>query len=198
VSHERVHKVEADFASLAEVDRLAEEVTAQHGVPDLLVYLPAAKLRYERFIKFDMEHFDRDLTIQVRGAVVLLRRLLPAMAKKPRAKVVFVLSSVTRGVPPKFMAMYTVVKQAQLGLMRALASEYAATGVTINAVSPSMIETRFLDDIPGLAREMSAKAAPRDRNARTEDVVGSIMYLLSSDSDFVTGIELPVTGGSVF
>jgi 3-oxoacyl-[acyl-carrier protein] reductase len=96
------------------------------------------------------------------------------------------------------MAMYTVVKQAQLGLMRALASEYAATGVTINAVSPSMIETRFLDDIPGLAREMSAKAAPRDRNARTEDVVGSIMYLLSSDSDFVTGIELPVTGGSVF
>lgn len=192
----RVRAVEADFASIDEVTAMADRVVAEHGVPDQVVYLAGLKLRYERFAKFDLDHFDRDLDVSVRAAVVLLRRLLPQMAKKERAKVVFVLSSVTRGTPPKFMSMYGIVKQAQLGLMRALASEYAATGVTVNAVSPAMVETRFLDEIPAVAKEMTAAAAPRGRIARPDDVAGAILFLLSRDSDFVTGIELPVTGGS--
>jgi len=108
---------------------------------------------------------------------------------------VFVLSSVTARVPPKFMSMYTVVKHAQLGLMRALASEYASSRITINAVSPTMIETRFLDEVPAPAKQMSAPAAPRGRLATTADVLGSIQFLLSRESDFISGIELPVTGG---
>jgi 3-oxoacyl-[acyl-carrier protein] reductase len=195
VESPRVQPVAADFSSIASVEQMAATLLEQHGVPDGVVYLPGAKLRYERFPKFDMAHFDRDFDIQVRAAVALFRRLLPPMAKKPRAKIVFLLSSVTRGAPPKFMSMYTVVKHAQLGLMRALASEYAATGVTVNAVSPSMIETRFLDEIPGIAKEMAAAAAARGRLATPADVVGAIQFLLSPDSDFVTGIELPVTGG---
>jgi len=194
----RINAVSADFGSIESVDRLAEEIVQRFGPPSHLVYLPGLKLRYERFTKFDLEHFDRDLTIQVRAATALLKPLLPRMAKLPRAKIVFVLSSVTRGAPPKFMSMYAVVKQAQLGLMRALASEYAATGLTINAVSPAMVETRFLDEIPGIAKEMSAAATPRGRLATPEDVVGAILFLLSRDSDFITGIELPVAGGGVF
>ena len=153
------------------------------------------KLRYERFSRFDLGHFDRDMNIQVRSAVALLKRLLPKMAELPRAKVVFVLSTVTARVPPRFMSMYTVVKHAQLGLMRALASEYAASRITINAVSPTMIETRFLDESPAIAKEMTAAAAPRGRIASTDDVVGAIQFLLSRESDFISGIELPVTGG---
>lgn len=193
---ERVRTLEADFSSTEAVAAMADRILSEIGVPDEVVYLPGLKLRYERFSKFDLDHLDRDFDIQVRAAVALLRRLLPHMAKKPRAKVVFVLSSVTRGAPPRFMSMYTVVKHAQLGLMRALASEYAATGVTINAVSPAMVETRFLDEIPALAKEMSTASMPRGRIASPDDVVGAILFLLSKDSDFVTGIEVPVTGGS--
>jgi len=195
--NERVQTLEADLASTDAAVALADRLLSDIGVPDHVVYLAGLKLRYERFTKFSFEHFDRDFDIQVRAAVALMRRLLPHMAKKPRAKVVFVLSSVTRGAPPKFISMYTIVKHAQLGLMRALASEYAATGITINAVSPAMVETRFLDEIPAVAKEMSVAVAPRGRIATPDDVVGAILFLLSRDSDFVTGIELPVTGGSV-
>jgi 3-oxoacyl-[acyl-carrier protein] reductase len=107
-------------------------------------------------------------------------------------------SSVTRGVPPKFMSMYTVVKHAQLGLMRALASEYAESGVSINAVSPGMVETRFLENVPDMVKEMSAAAIPRHRNAQPDDVVDAIEFLLSSKAGYITGIELPVTGGAVY
>ena len=196
--HDRVQTVSADFASTESVGQMADRIVNDIGVPDQVVYLPGLPLRYERFTKFDLAHFDRDLDIQVRSAIALLRRLLPQMAKKPRARIVFVVSSVTRGAPPKFMSMYTIVKHAQLGLMRALAAEYAATGVTVNAVSPAMVETRFLDEIPGIAKEMAATAAPRGRLATPDDVVGAIQFLLSPDSDFVTGIEVPVTGGNGF
>jgi len=193
----RVQPLQADFGSIASVEQLADQLLAA-GVPDQVVYLPGLKLRYERFSKFDLAHFDRDLDVQVRAAIALFGKLLPKMAKLPRAKVVFVLSSVTRGAPPKFMSMYTIVKHAQLGLMRALASEYASTGVTVNAVSPAMVETRFLDEIPAIAKEMAAAAAARGRLATPDDVVGAIQFLLSPASDFITGVEVPVTGGNGF
>ena len=192
----RIRAIGADFESVESVERMVDELSDQ--VPDQLVYLPALKLRYERFSRFDLGHFDRDMNIQVRSAVALLKRLLPKMAELPRAKVVFVLSTVTARVPPRFMSMYTVVKHAQLGLMRALASEYAASRITINAVSPTMIETRFLDEVPAIAKEMTAAAAPRGRIASTDDVVGAIQFLLSRESDFINGIELPVSGGGAF
>jgi 3-oxoacyl-[acyl-carrier protein] reductase len=191
-AHDRIRPVCADFESIESVERMVDELGDQ--VPDQLVYLPALKLRYERFSKFNLGHFDKDMNVQVRSAIALCKRLLPKMAELPRAKVVFVLSSVTSRVP-KFMSMYTVVKHAQLGLMRALASEYASSRITINAVSPTMIDTRFLDEVPAIAKEMTAAAAPRGRIASTGDVVGAIEFLLSPASDFISGIELPVTGG---
>jgi 3-oxoacyl-[acyl-carrier protein] reductase len=109
-----------------------------------------------------------------------------------------VLSSVTLGVPAKFMSGYTLVKYAQLGLLRALAAEYAGTSVNINAVSPYMVETQFLSEIPEKAREMAAAAAPEKRLATPAEVVSVIQFLLSSGSDFLNGANIPVTGGTVF
>ena len=84
----------------------------------------------------------------------------------------------------------------QLGLMRAAAAEYAGTNLTINAISPSMIETRFLGDIAEVAIQMSAAANPRGRNATPHDILGAIEFLLSPASDYMTGVDLPLTAGS--
>lgn len=194
----RIHPLVCDLSSAEDVQAMAEKILAEYGCPDQFVHLPGLPLRYERFTKFDWQHFETDLRIQVQSAVILLKRFLPLMTKMPGARVVFVLSSVTRGVPPKFMSMYTVVKQAQLGLMRSLAAEYGESGVSVNAVSPGMVETRFLENIPDMVKEMSAKAIPRHRNATPEDVAGAIEFLLSPSTGYITGVELPVTGGAVY
>ena len=66
----------------------------------------------------------------------------------------------------------------------------------MNAVSPSMVKTRFLDDIPDLAKEMGAAAAAGGRLALPDEVAGAIQYLLSADGGCLTGIELPIAGGA--
>jgi len=187
--------IEADLTSPDAVTAMAERIEAEHGTPTQFVHLPGLPLVYERFPKFNFTHFERDLSLQLKAAILLLQRFMPKMAKMPRAKVVFVLSSVTRGLPPKFLSMYTVVKHAQLGLMKALASEYASTGVTVNAVSPGMIETRFLEKVPEVAVKMAASSHPRGRNATPDDVIGAITFLLSAGSDYITGAEIPITAG---
>jgi 3-oxoacyl-[acyl-carrier protein] reductase len=194
---ERIQLVQADFSNSESAAAMAEQIVTQFGIPARFVHLPALRLSPERFTKFRLEHFEDDMRVQVESAVIILKRFLPQMAKLPNARIVFMLSSTTHGMPPKFTSMYTVVKYAQLGLMRSLAAEYAGTELRVNAVSPSMIETQFLQDMAPVAIEMSAASNPLGRNATPADVVGAIEFLLSSDSNYITGIDIAITAGTL-
>jgi len=192
-----IHIVRADLGSEAELNELIETIRSRHGFPTRIVHLAAPRLEVKRATEFDWKALAADLEIQVRSIGTILAAFLPQMAKSgKRCKVVFMLSSVTVGAPPKFMAQYTVTKYALLGLMRALAVEYADKPISFNAVSPSMVETQFLSGVPEKFVQMAAAAHPAKRNARVEDVVPAIRFLLSPESDYVSGANFPITGGS--
>jgi 3-oxoacyl-[acyl-carrier protein] reductase len=193
---ERVVPFSADFSQASSVLEMASAISGTYGAPSAIVHLPALRLVYERFTKLKWERLEADLAVQLQSAMLLLQQFLPKMAKMPRARVVFVLSSVIHGMPPKFLSLYTIVKYAQLGLMRALAAEYAATPVRINAISPSMVDTQFLQDIAPVAVEMAAASNPLGRNAKPEDLLGALHLLLSPGSDYMTGVDLPIAAGT--
>ena len=194
---EKIQILEADFSRSSSVSSMADQIMTDHGTPAGIVHLPALPLIYERFTKISWERFANDLEVQVHSAVLLLQRFLPKMAKLPRARIVFMLSSVVHGVPPKYMSGYTTIKYAQFGLMRSLAAEYASSPVRINAISPSMVETRFLREIAENAVELSAAANPQSRNALPGDLLGAFDLLLSDESDYIHGIDIPIAAGSV-
>ena len=207
---EKIHQLQAEFKDLivpiqadlsvsADVQRLIDEVQSQTEALRKIVHFAGPKLRLERFPQADLNKFEYECAVQLNAIVRILQKFLPAMARSDgRSKVVLVLSSVTLGVPPKFMSLYTVVKFAQLGLLRALATEYAGTSVDINAVSPSMVETQFLSDIPPKAIELAASQNPQGRNVTIHEVTAAIEFLLSSGSDRQSGLNLPVTGGALY
>jgi 3-oxoacyl-[acyl-carrier protein] reductase len=120
------------------------------------------------------------------------------MAALKRGRVITVLSSVVLGVPPKALTQYTSVKYALLGLMKALASEYADKKITINCISPSMIDTKFLSLINERVVELAAETHPLKRNAKVSDVIPSLLMLMSEDAEYINGVNLPITGGSNF
>jgi 3-oxoacyl-[acyl-carrier protein] reductase len=193
---DRIQLVQADFSDAGSVEAMAEHIVTEFGVPARFVHLPALRPSPERFTKFNRQRFAQDMLVQVESAILLLRRFLPKMAKLAGARIIFMVSSYTHGMPPKYTSMYTIVKYAQLGLMRSLAAEYAGTELRVNAVSPSMIETQFLQELPDVAVQMSAAANPQQRNATTADVLGAIELLLSPAAAYMTGIDIPITGGS--
>ena len=118
------------------------------------------------------------------------------MAKAKGGRVITMLSSVTLGVPPKALTKYITVKYALLGLMKALASEYANKKVTVNCISPSMVETQFLSNLDKRIVQLTAEAHPLKRNAVVGDIIPVILMLLSDDSAYINGVNIPITGGN--
>ncbi|MDR1914694.1 MAG: SDR family oxidoreductase [Clostridiales bacterium] len=188
--------VQADFSAEAGVQRLIAKVR-EMGLPiSAMAHLPAQRISYERFSKKPWEAVSRALEVQLHSAYLISQAFFADMAKAKTGRAVFVLSSVV-AQPVKYLADYTVVKFALLGLVKALAAEYAEKHVMVNAVSPSMMETRFLDDLPELAVRQSAENNPQKRNARVSDVVPTIRFLLSQESEYMTGQNLIISGGAI-
>lgn len=192
-----VHLYDVDLTNADALETFVRDVAARHGAPTHLVHLPALRVVNTKFKNFDEARFERDLSVQVRSAVRLCKAFVPGMAKARQGRVLFMLTSYLLGAPPKHTAAYLMAKSALQGLAKSLAADYAPFGVTVNCVAPSMMETKFLADTSDLIVQASAEANPMKRNARVEDVVPAMAFLLSEEARFITGVTLPVTGGSV-
>lgn len=194
----RIRTYDVDLTDENALNAFIADVQASCPAPTHLVHLPALRVINTKFKKFDEERFELDLSVQVRSAVKLCKTFVPLMAKARRGRVLFMLTSYLIGVPPKNTAAYIMAKSALGGLAKSLAADYAPFGVTVNCVAPSMMETRFLADTSDLIVQASAEANPMGRNARVEDVVPAMEFLLGNEAGFITGVTLPITGGSAF
>jgi 3-oxoacyl-[acyl-carrier protein] reductase len=167
------------------------------GIPTHIVHLAAPKVELVRFKDLTVDRMKYELDVQLHSILKILNHFLPIMSKKKYGKVVIMLSSYVLDKPPMALLHYTTTKYALLGLTKSLASEFNAKNITINAISPSMIETKFLSNIDERIVEMNAQNHPLKRNATTDDIVPSIQFLLSDDSKFINGTNIPVTGGLI-
>ncbi len=187
---------DADLTDPEAVDAMIADVQARYGAPTHLVHLPALRVVNAKFKNFDFARFQLDFSVQVNSAIKLCQAFVPQMAKARRGRVLFMLTSYLIGMPPKNTAAYVTAKSALHGLAKSLAADYAPFGVTVNCVAPYMMETKFLAQTSDLVVQMSAEANPMKRNARVEDVVPAMAFLLSEDAGFITGVTLPITGGA--
>lgn len=190
--------LKADLSSEEDILNMLNIIEENYGIPNKIIHLAASKVENIRFKDVSWNDFEKDISISLKSSVLILNRFLPKLAKEQRGKVVLMLSSYVLGVPPKALAHYTTIKYAMLGLVKSLASEYSDKNIQINAISPSMIETKFLDSINEKLIEMTAYNNPLKRNAKVADVTPIIKMLISKDSDYMNGINIPLTGGSIF
>lgn len=191
-----VRPFDVDLSDRAKVDTFMQVLDTTAPAPTHFIHLPALPVVNAKFKGFDQTRFDADLEIQLHSAIRICRGVLPAMTRAKFGRILFIQTSYTIGCPPKNTTAYVVAKSALGGLVKSLAVEYAKFGITVNCVAPSMMETNFLRDTPDLIVQAAAEANPMGRNARPEDVVPAMIFLLGEDAGFITGVTLPVTGGS--
>ncbi|WP_299125665.1 SDR family oxidoreductase [uncultured Tenacibaculum sp.] len=194
----KIITIQADFSSTSSVVSMLDEIENNIGIPNKIIHLASPKFENIRFRNVNWSDFEKELTVSLGSITQILNRFLPKMAIQKRGKVLTILSSVTIGVPPKALAQYTSVKYAVLGLMKALASEYASKNIAINCISPSMVETQFLSLLNERIVEFTAESHPLKRNATVSDLISVMLMLISDETTYINGVNIPVTGGSNF
>ena len=191
--------IQADLGDMASVESLIAEVKKHCASPTHIVHLAAEPFRYMKLKEFDRDSLIRGIDVQVSSFARIMQEFLPIMAKrKQHDKVVVMLTSYLLHTPPKFVLDYVVAKAALYGLLRSLAADYLGKGVNINALSPSMIETKFLQNIDERIVQITAEKSPENKNATPNDIVPVIQFLLSDAANYIHGANLNVTyGGGV-
>lgn len=183
----------ADFADRRQVLGLAAEF-ADRGV-DILVN-NAGTIARSPAAEHPLSTWDRVLEIDLSSQFALTQALARPMLAAGHGKIVFTASllSFQGGIN---VASYAAAKSGLAGLVRALANEWAARGVNVNAIAPGYVAT---DNTQALREDPVRSQAildriPAGRWGRAEDLAGATVFLASAASDYVNGVVLPVDGG---
>lgn len=187
--------VYADFCEENSVNKMIESIAETGDIPNAIVHLPAPKAYNKQFHKDRWSNFEKGWEVSVRSIVNILQTFIPDMMRGNYGRIVFMLTSNTLNFPAKFQSSYVTVKYALLGLMKALSVEYSGKGITINGVSPDMMETKFLSDIPEMIIGQNRENSPLGRNIYIEEVIPVISYMLSDAGAAMTGQNVGITGG---
>ncbi|MCI8773076.1 MAG: SDR family oxidoreductase [Lachnospiraceae bacterium] len=190
----RIDMLNANLGDLEDTRKFIEQLKALECRPDYILNFCAYAYRFNRLSELDIKRMNFDMTIQVYSFALICQAFLPVMAESGFGKIVVMLSAATTNIPPKNTTEYTTVKYALLGLIKSIAADYGEYGININAVSPGMIETKFIKNIGRKVKEFTAEKNPRHRNLQVSDVVPAIMFLLSDESQFMNGTNINLSG----
>ena len=183
------------------VKNLVRQTIERFGQIDILVNNAAlySTLRPRNFNEWNTELWDRVMAINVRGPWLMVRYVAPHMIERRTGKIINIASGAAyKGVPR--MLPYVTSKGAMLAFTRALSRELGQYGIAVNSLSPGYIlSDTGLENATHVEEERipvrNSRAFKRD--AYPEDLLGTLVFLASSDSDFITGQSIVVDGGSV-
>ena len=138
------------------------------------------------------------LGANLRGAFFMSQAVAPAMKSRGWGKIVN-LTSIVSKLGPGNLVHYVAAKSGVIGLTRAMARALGPHNITVNALAPGMVATEpILNLYPAAVLDASAVQRAVKRWQYAEDLVGTLTFLCSPDSDFMTGQTIMVDGGQVF
>jgi NAD(P)-dependent dehydrogenase (short-subunit alcohol dehydrogenase family) len=197
-----IHEVPLDVTDEAACTRTIEECVARFGRLDMLVN-NAGIGESAKFTDVDTGLWRRHMAVNVEGAFWLVREALPRMLDAHHGRVVNIASTAARA-GFAYVAPYVASKHALLGLTRALAAEYPASGVTFNCIAPFWVDTplvkRSVENIAaqtGRSPEAALKGllSPQGRLITAGEVSAMCLFLVSAGAGAITGQCFGVDGG---
>ena len=140
------------------------------------------------------DEWDAVLSVNLKGPFLCTQQVARVMAKQRSGSIINI-ASVVGVIGNVGQANYVSAKAGIIGLTKTTAREYAARGVTVNAVAPGFIETDMTAKLPEKVRESMLAQIPLGRPGLPEDVAGVVKFLASKDAGYLTGQVIHVSGG---
>jgi 3-oxoacyl-[acyl-carrier protein] reductase len=184
-----------DVSISADVQKMVDATMSRFGRVDILVNNAGIIVR-KKLLESTEEDWDRTLDVNLKSMYLCSKAVAPIMLSQNRGKIVNMSSISGLNGPSTAIEIpdYTASKAGVLGLTRALAIDLAPT-VNVNAVCPGAIDTDMLASMNPQARSGRMAETPLRRFGRPEEIAAAVLYLVSDESDFVTGETLVVSGG---
>lgn len=178
----------------AEQVRAAVERAGELGRLRVLVHA-AGIADDDLLLRLDPDRWDRTIEVNLRGAYLACRGALRPMLRARDGRIVLVTSVVgLRGNAGQ--TAYAAAKAGLIGLAKSLAREVSRKGITVNAVAPGYVKTGMTATMPDEVRAHYVDGSPLGRAVTAEEVAAAIRFLTAEEAAPITGVVLPVDGGT--
>jgi NAD(P)-dependent dehydrogenase (short-subunit alcohol dehydrogenase family) len=191
-----------DVSEEESTQEMARKTIKHFGRIDILINNAAISTTIVKkpFYEISAREWDEVIRVNLKGVFLCCKAVYPQMKKQGKGKIINISSGTFFKGLPNFIH-YVTSKGGIIGFTRALAREVGGAGICVNAISPGYTLTEVLTEKPHDPEEfvrdiVSSRCFKRDE--LPEDITGTIVFLASAESNFITGQTIVVDGGSVF
>jgi len=196
--------LDLDVADSESTQAMADAAVEAFGRIDILVNNAAlfGSLKGGRFENIPEEEWDACMSVNVKGIWNCCKAVVPVMRKEGTGGSIINIASLAAVYGMPFALHYATSKAAVIGITRTLARELGRDWIRVNTIAPSVVLTDATDEFFGAksdkAKQAIASGQALQKNLEPSDLAGTMLYLASDASRFVTGQTIMVDGGTVF
>lgn len=184
-----------DVANFDEAQQMVDKAVEQYGQVDILVN-NAGITRDNLLLRMSPEDWEKVIAINLTGTFNLTKATIKHMIKRKTGKIINI-ASIIGEIGNVGQANYAASKAGVIAFTKSVAKELGSRGIRANAVAPGFIKSQMTDVLPDKVKAELEKQIPLSRLGLPEDVAKAVVFLASSDADYITGQVLNVDGGMV-
>ena len=153
-------------------------------------------LKKKNFMEIDPDEWDRVMAVNLKGLFLCVKAVYPAMQRQGKGKIINISSGTALSGSPFFLH-YVSSKAGVIGFTRALAREVGGDNICVNSIMPGLTISGSNQEGVMTAEQLADRRKRRcfQRDQYPQDLVGTVIFLASNDSDFMTGQSIGVDGG---
>ncbi len=185
--------IASDISSEPEAVKFVDAVYEKFGHADIIVN-NAGITRDNLLVRMDCAQWDEVMAVNLRSVFLCTRLFSRKMLRQKSGRIINI-TSIAGEAGNMGQSNYSASKAGVIGFTKAAARELARYGITVNAVSPGIIETDMIATIEQPVLEEIVRSIPLGRVGRAADVAATVMFLASGSAGYITGHTIRVDGG---